>query len=52
MKEYTFTNNAIEFVVKDVNHMSAKRKVEDLQRNVCDGSNYSLKLIRVKEISD
>ena len=51
MREYTFTNNEIEFVVQDMNHMSAKRKVEELQRNICEGSDYSLKLIRVKEIN-
>jgi len=49
MRKYTFTNGECEFITKDVNHMSAKRKVEELQRNIFD-SPYSLKLIRVEMI--
>lgn len=50
MMEYTFTNNETEFVVIDVNHLSAKRKAGLIQKSILDSS-PTLKLIRVKEIS-
>ena len=51
IKEYTFTNNTIEFVVRDVNHLSAEVQAENLQRNICD-LNPVLTLIRVKTIQN
>jgi hypothetical protein len=50
MREYTFTNGNIEFVVNDINHLSAKKKAGKMQKDIVD-SNPILKLIRIKDLN-
>jgi len=53
MKEYTYTNNEIEFIVLAGNVYSAKSKAEEMQRNnLLNSGDYTLTLIRIKELKE